>query len=123
MNIQRMKKENLWAVIILLCTLTAIVVLVIDYQTKNSLLAEAKKLKEVIENGRFAEETARKRAYSDSANNGRIPEPMVYNGNAGMEAHGIGEPSKASKPRPRRTNAGTKSDSTEIPPGNEPMGS
>jgi hypothetical protein len=81
------KQIEFFVILIWLAVLTAIAILVIDFQIKGAIVEQALKLREVV-NGQTSEATASQRSDNNGANNPPYPSNMVDSRDAGMEAGG-----------------------------------
>jgi hypothetical protein len=79
------KQIEFFVILIWLAVLTAIAILVIDFQIKGAIVEQAIKLREVV-NGQKGETTASQRSDNNGTNNSPYPSDMVGSGHAGMEA-------------------------------------
>ncbi len=101
------RQAEFFTVLIIIATLTAAAILVIDFQIKGAILEQASRFRQQYEewqNGQSSARPANSRADYHRADNGAYPSDMVASGNAGMEAAGDSlygyEPGSAGTARP-----------------------
>jgi hypothetical protein len=98
------KQAEFFALIILICTVTAAFILIIDYQIKGAILEQATRLRKMIEDGQTTAAANGYRPGNNLANEPAYPADMVGSRDAGMET---ASPDKTSNgtPPPSRTRA------------------
>jgi hypothetical protein len=79
------KQIEFFVILIWVAVLTAIAILVIDFQIKGAIIEQAIKLREAM-NGQTGKTTASQRPDNNGSNNAAYPNDMVASGNARMEA-------------------------------------
>lgn len=79
------KQIEFFVILIWLAVLTAIAILVIDFQIKGAIVEQAIKLREVV-NGQTSETTASQRSHNNGTDNTTYPSNLVDSRDAGMEA-------------------------------------
>jgi hypothetical protein len=111
------KQIEFFVILIWLAVLTAIAILVIDFQIKGAIVEQAIKLREVV-NGQKGEATASQRSDNNGTNNPPYPSNMVDSGHAGMEA-GSAIPSSTNNGNTvvtrAKTNGRAKRDTSRLP--------
>jgi hypothetical protein len=107
------KQAEFFATLILICTITAVLVLAIDYQIKGAILEQSNKLRLDMErflNGQSAAATGSHRSSNHSDNHVSYPSDLVDSGDARLEttghneaSNGTGDPTKIRTAKPRGT--------------------
>lgn len=96
MNSDMSKKQaQFFAGLILICTITAALVLVIDYQIKGAILEQANRLRLEIEDwqrGQGTKTTGSNRPDNHAGNDVSYPADLVHSGTTGVEANGHSSP-------------------------------
>jgi hypothetical protein len=87
------KQAEFFAILIWLAVLTAVAILIIDFQIKGAILDQAVKLREAI-HGQVRETAASQRFDNNGANHAAYPSDMVSGGHARMETPGAFRPSE-----------------------------
>lgn len=85
------KQAEFFAILIMLCTITAALVLVIDYQIKGAILEQANRVRRDIEGwqrGQSAAAASGNRSDSDAGNHVGYPSDLVDSGTARVETSG-----------------------------------
>lgn len=99
----------------------AVLILVIDLDTKRRLLAEALTLKELINDGRIQVATG-KRSHPDSGDDSNSPRHMVADGTAGMAEESASKESNGSNKTTPIRQRKTRANDSSIPGGTGGMG-
>lgn len=107
------KQAEFFATIILVCTITAVLVLAIDYQIKGAILEQSNKLRLDMErflNGQSTAATGSHRSGNHTDNHVSYPSDLVDSGNARVETprdygqpNGTGNAQEIRTAKPRRT--------------------
>jgi hypothetical protein len=93
------KQAEFFTVLILICTVTAAAILIIDYQIKGAILEESNRMRREIEgyySGQRATPAGGNRPDRDSGNDVSYPSDLVDSGTTGVEKTG----SNGSRPTP-----------------------
>jgi hypothetical protein len=77
------KQAEFFTVLIIICTVTAALILLIDFQIKGAILEESNRLRRVIERESAAADGSR--PIDNRSDNPSYPADLVHSGNAGME--------------------------------------
>lgn len=101
------KQAEFFAILIVLCTITAALVLVIDYQIKGAILEQANRVRRDIEGwqrGQSAATASGNRSDSDAGNHVGYPSDLVDSGTARVETSGSnGSANGQNHPKTSRT--------------------
>lgn len=123
MKIPETRKLELLAALIAICTLTAAVILIIDYQIKGAIIGQATRTREAVEN--WEREHGRGNAQPDYLRNNRngsghrdLPGDLVYSRDARLEKGAAKAAAPATDPSIRWANVTPENGNPEIPGGN-----
>jgi hypothetical protein len=100
------KQVEFFAFLIIICTVTAAAILIIDYQIKGSILEESNKMRRTIEwwqNGQRPATADRNRPDRNPGNDVPYPSDMVDSGTTGMETAGSFSAVPANGDTPRKS--------------------
>jgi len=107
------KQAEFFATLILICTITAVLVLAIDYQIKGAILEQSNSLRRDMErflNGQSPAATGSHRSSNHADNHVSYPSDLVDSGNARVEtaghnaaSNGQGDPTEIRATKPRGT--------------------
>jgi hypothetical protein len=110
-NLMEMSKKQaeFFTILILICTVTAAAILLIDYQIKGTILEESNRMRKDLERhyGQRSAAANGSRFVSDTDNDPAYPSDMVGSGTARVEETGPnqGDNGQAPAPKPRRSRA------------------
>jgi hypothetical protein len=101
------KQAEFFTLLILICTVTAALILVIDFQIKGAILEESNRLRRMIDGQETAAANG-SRPDNHHHNDPDYPADLVRGRDAGLEkaspiqaGNGQGKPSRAKRPQPR----------------------
>lgn len=98
------KQAEFFAILILICTVTAAAILVIDFQIKGAILEESNKMRRAIEGWQRGQRTTTANGSRSDGNdryNPAYPSDMVDSGTTGMEETGTIPGSNGTAPAPK----------------------
>jgi hypothetical protein len=110
------KQVEFFTFLIVICTVTAAAILIIDYQIKGAILAESNRMRRAIEGWERGQSTASANGNRSSGNSGNdtaYPADLVDSGTAGVEK--TGPISRASRPGTARKTRLSEPDGTNGP--------
>jgi hypothetical protein len=118
------KQAEFWAALIVLCIVTALVVMLVDFGIKAAILEESNALRLVIErerSGQSADTAAQNGANNNASNNGPIPANVLDNEPTGMEAGSAsnGSATEPSTTQKRRTQSRRPTRNREVSSGDK----
>lgn len=117
------KQAEFFAILILICTVTAAAILVIDFQIKGAILEESNRMRKAIEgwqNGQRPAAANGHRPSGDTSNDPSYPSDLVGGGATGVEKAGSHAESNGAAParNPGRSKRVRPDDSGSVPEGN-----
>lgn len=117
------KQAEFWAFIIIMCTMAAMAILLVDFGIKSAILEESTRLRLTIEehNGQQRQESNASGVANDAPNDPPFPSDVLVEYPKRMEAGNDtnGSAKAARRPANRPTKPGGSSGSGTIPHGNE----
>jgi hypothetical protein len=117
------KQAEFWAFIIIMCTMAAIAILLVDFGIKSAILEESTRLRLTIEehSGRQRQETNASGASDDAPNDPPFPSDVLVVNPERLEKGNVhnGSAEAAHRPANRRTKPSGQADTGTVPNGNE----
>jgi hypothetical protein len=118
MNMSK-KQAEFFTVLILICTVTAAAILIIDYQIKGAILEESNRMRKELERyyGQRPAAASGRRPDSDTSHDLSYPSDLVGSGTTGVEEGGTNgsRPTPYPAPAVRRTRAARQTRPGSIP--------
>jgi hypothetical protein len=115
-----LKRAEFFAILIGICTVTAIIILVVDFQIKGAILDATNRYYKfrANENDGIGKARPNLPGHIDGRNDGGIPAYLVDNGNAGMEKAGN---TSQPVPKARARNRSNSGGNSEVPSGDKSL--